>query len=90
MLLAERMQNERRRQINKELQRHRFGRRAETLPEDQMLLGLGDVEQAEAMAPSSSTTTPSNAPSAPSRSTAKTYCSQDQMAAPNIGPPSPH
>jgi transposase len=28
-----------------ELQRHRFGRRAETLPEDQMLLGLEDVEQ---------------------------------------------
>ena len=39
MLLAERMQNERLRQIIKELQRHRFGRRAETLPEDQMLLG---------------------------------------------------
>jgi hypothetical protein len=40
MLLAERVQNERLRQIIKELQRHRFGRRAETLPEDQMLLGL--------------------------------------------------
>lgn len=38
MLLAERVQNERLRQIIKELQRHRFGRRAETLPEDQMLL----------------------------------------------------
>ena len=48
MLLAERVQNERLRQIIKELQRHRFGRRAETLPEDQMLLGLEDVEQAEA------------------------------------------
>src|SRR5579863_7576475 len=45
MLLAERMQNERLRQIIKELQRHRFGRRAESLPEDQMLLGLEDVEQ---------------------------------------------
>src|SRR5450759_1604673 len=45
MLLAERMQNDRLRQIIKELQRHRFGRRAETLPEDQMLLGLEDVEQ---------------------------------------------
>jgi hypothetical protein len=44
MLLAERTQNERLRQIIKEMQRHRFGR-AETLPEDQMLLGLGDVEQ---------------------------------------------
>jgi transposase len=48
MLLAERVQNERLRQIIKELQRHRFGRRAETLPEDQMLLGLEDVEQLEA------------------------------------------
>ena len=45
MLLAERCENERLRQIIKELQRHRFGRRAETLPEDQMLLGLEDVEQ---------------------------------------------
>src|ERR1700709_1725689 len=45
MLLAERMQNERLRQIIKELQRHRFGRRAETLSEDQLLLGLEDVEQ---------------------------------------------
>jgi transposase len=45
MLLAERMQNERLRQIIKEMQRHRFGRRAETLPEDQMLLGLEEVEQ---------------------------------------------
>jgi transposase len=45
MLLAERMQSERLRQIIKEMQRHRFSRRAETLPEDQMLLGLEDVEQ---------------------------------------------
>src|SRR4051812_498784 len=43
MLLAERVQNERLRQIIKELQRHRFGRRAETLPEDQMLLGRLDI-----------------------------------------------
>src|SRR6266481_1251963 len=48
MLLAERIQNERLRQIIKELQRHRFGRRAETLHEDQMLLGLEDVEQTAA------------------------------------------
>jgi transposase len=48
MLLAERMRNERLRQIIKELQRHRFGRRAETLPEDQMLLGLQDLEQTAA------------------------------------------
>src|ERR1700694_1775140 len=48
MLLAERCESERLRQIIRELQRHRFGRRAETLPEDQLLLGLEDVEQAEA------------------------------------------
>ncbi len=41
-------ENERLRQIIRELQRHRFGRRAETLPEDQMLLGLEEVEQIEA------------------------------------------
>jgi len=45
MLVAERVQNERLRQIIRDLQRHQFGRRAETLPEDQMLLGLEDVEQ---------------------------------------------
>jgi len=48
MLIAERMRNERLREIIKELQRHRFGRRAETLPEDQMLLGLEEVEQVAA------------------------------------------
>jgi len=48
MLFAERCESERLRQIIKELQRHRFGRRAETLPEDQMLLGLEDVEQTAA------------------------------------------
>lgn len=48
MLLAERCESERLRQIIKELHRHRFGRRAETLPEDQMLLGLEDVEQVAA------------------------------------------
>jgi hypothetical protein len=47
MLLAERCESERLRQIIKELQRHRFGRRAETLPEEQMLLGLEDVAQVE-------------------------------------------
>src|SRR6202166_1603420 len=46
MLLAERARTERLEQIIKELQRHRFGRRAETLPEDQLLLGLEEVEQA--------------------------------------------
>src|SRR5690242_19066723 len=48
MLIAERAQNDRLRQIIKELQRHRFGRRAERLPEDQMLLGLEGVEQGAA------------------------------------------
>jgi transposase len=48
MFLAERARNERLVQIIKEMQRHRFGRRAETLPEDQMLLALEDVEQTQA------------------------------------------
>ena len=48
MLLAERAESERLRQIIKELQRHRFGRRAESLPEDQLLLGLEEVQQVEA------------------------------------------
>ncbi len=49
MLLAERARSERYLQIIKEMQRHRFGRRAETLPEDQMLLALEDAEQTEAI-----------------------------------------
>ena len=49
MLLAEeRAENERLRQIIKAMQRHRFGRRAESLPEDQLLLGLEEAEQVEA------------------------------------------
>ena len=48
MLLAERARAERLTQIIKELQRHRFSRRAETLPIDQLELGLKDVQQAEA------------------------------------------
>ena len=48
MLLAERARADRLSQIIKELQRHRFGRRAETLPIDQLELGLEDVQQAEA------------------------------------------
>ncbi len=36
MLLAERAESERLRQIIKELQRHRFGPRAESLPVDQL------------------------------------------------------
>lgn len=50
MLLAERARAERLEQIIKELQRHRFGRRAETLPEDQLLLSLEEIEQVEASA----------------------------------------
>jgi hypothetical protein len=38
------------RQIIRELQRPRFGRRAESLPEDQLLLGLEESEQVEAEA----------------------------------------
>ncbi len=48
MLLAERAESERLRQIIKELQRHRFGRRAESLPAEQLQLGLEEAEQVEA------------------------------------------
>ena len=48
LLEEERAENERLRQIIKALQRHRFGRRAENLPEDQLLLGLEEAEQLEA------------------------------------------
>jgi hypothetical protein len=48
MLLAERAESERLRQIIKELQRYRFGRRAESLPEEQLQLGLEEAEQVEA------------------------------------------
>ena len=48
MLLAERARADRLSEIIKELQRHRFGRRAETLPIDQLELGLDDVQQVEA------------------------------------------
>ena len=40
MVLAERARADRLAQILKEMQRHRFGRRAETLPLDQLELGL--------------------------------------------------
>jgi hypothetical protein len=50
MLLAALHESERLRQIIKEMQRHRFGRKAETLPEEQMLLGLEDVQQVAASA----------------------------------------
>jgi hypothetical protein len=43
MLIAERARARRLEEIIKAMQRHRFGRRAETLSEDQLLLGLEDV-----------------------------------------------
>jgi transposase len=48
MLIAERIRSDRLVEIIKDLQRHRFGRRSKTLPADQLLLGLEDVEQNEA------------------------------------------
>jgi transposase len=48
MLLAERARAERLEQIIKAMQRHRFGRRAESLLGDQLLLGLEEAEQDEA------------------------------------------
>ena len=55
--LAERdAEAERLRQIIKALQRHRFGRRAESLPADQLELALEDVEQARSEADSGAET----------------------------------
>ena len=48
MVLSREAENARLRQIIKELQRHSFGRRAETLPGDQLLLGLEEAGQVEA------------------------------------------
>jgi transposase len=48
MLIAERAESERLRLMIKAFQRHRFGRRAETLDEDQLHLGLEEMEQGEA------------------------------------------
>lgn len=42
------LSSERLRQIIREFQRHRFGRRAESLPEDQLELALEDAEQSAA------------------------------------------
>lgn len=50
MLVAERAEVERLRLIIKEFQRHRFGRRAESLSEDQLQLGLEELAQTEAAA----------------------------------------
>ena len=48
MLAAREAEIDQLHQIIKELQRHRFGRRAESLPVDQLLLGLEEAEQVEA------------------------------------------
>ena len=48
MVAAREAEIDRLHQIIKELQRHRFGRRAESLPVDQLLLGLEEAEQIEA------------------------------------------
>jgi hypothetical protein len=55
MLVAERVRSERLVQIIKELQRHRFGRRAETLPEVQLLLALDATAEAEQKSPAERT-----------------------------------
>ena len=47
-LVEAQAENERLRQIILAMQCHRFGRRAESLPEDQLLLGLEEAEQVEA------------------------------------------
>jgi transposase len=47
-LVEAQAENERLRQIILAMQRHRFGRRAKSLPEDQLLLGLEAAEQVEA------------------------------------------
>ena len=47
MLIAERIRSERLAQIIKDMQCHRFGRRAEALPADQLLLALEEAEQSE-------------------------------------------
>src|SRR5580698_6489012 len=49
MLLAERAESERLRQIIREWRRHRFGRRAESLPEEQLQFALEEAEQIEAV-----------------------------------------
>lgn len=48
MVAAREAEIDRLHQIIRELQRHRFGRRAESLPVDQLLLGLEEAEQIEA------------------------------------------
>lgn len=75
MVLARDVENARLIQIIKELQRHRFGRRAETLPEDQLLLGLEEAEQIEA---------------AGEEEAEGAYPDQRQQRPPNAGPTGVH
>jgi transposase len=58
LLEEERAENERLRQIIKAMQRHRFGRRAESLPEDQLLLVLEEAEQVESAGHAAEETAP--------------------------------
>jgi transposase len=58
LLAEERAENERLRQIIRAMQRHRFGPRAESLPEDQLLLGLEEAEQLEAAGQAAEETAP--------------------------------
>jgi hypothetical protein len=80
MVLAERAESERLRQIIRELQRHRFGRRAESLPEEQLQLGLEEAEQAEA-AGLSPRTMPR--PPGPSGDRSPTSCAQGSRSSPS-------
>ena len=65
LLAEERAENERLRQIIKAMQRHRFGRRAESLPEDQLLLGLEEAEQVEAAGQATAESAPAVKAAAP-------------------------
>jgi transposase len=69
MLIAERIESERLRQIIREFQRHRFGRRAESLPDDQLQLALEDTEQEAASGQAASEQT--NPPAAHCRRTCR-------------------
>jgi transposase len=60
LLAEERAENERLRQIIQAMQRHRFGRRAESLQEDQLLLGLEEAEQGGAATLAATDSEPAN------------------------------
>ena len=81
LLAAERVENERLRKIIRELQRHRFGRRAESLPVDQLLLGLEEAEQAEA---ANEAETEAAAPAKRSARTAERRANRKRSAEPTL------